>query len=219
MRVRTESKRESILAIASKLFLELGFERTSMDLVAKNVGGSKATLYGYFKSKDLLFVEVTRFIGEQHLVEAVSELSSGTEDLVSALTRFGAKYLGFVTADFAIATRRMVVAESGRSDIGQRFFSVGPLRSFQIVSAFLAQAMDSKRLQSADIRLATSQLIALLEAESMPLLMLGFPMKLSQADRQDQATRAVQAFMLIYGNSSAGNRQSKLTPRATLDCP
>lgn len=93
------------------------------------------------------------------------------------------------------------------------------LRSFQIVSAFLAQAMDSKRLQSADIRLATSQLIALLEAESMPLLMLGFPMKLSQADRQDQATRAVQAFMLIYGNSSAGNRQSKLTPRATLDCP
>ena len=60
MRVRTESKREAILEAASHVFLESGFEGASMAEIAARVGGSKATLYGYFGSKEDLFVEVTQ---------------------------------------------------------------------------------------------------------------------------------------------------------------
>ena len=37
---------------------ELGFERTSMSEICTRLGGSKATLYNYFASKEALFLEV-----------------------------------------------------------------------------------------------------------------------------------------------------------------
>ena len=54
MRVRTEEKRREIVRIARDLFHEHGFERTSMSMISEAVGGSKATLYGYFASKEQL---------------------------------------------------------------------------------------------------------------------------------------------------------------------
>ena len=51
-RVRTEEKRREIVAIASELFQEHGYDRTSMSMISERLGGSKATLYGYYKSKD-----------------------------------------------------------------------------------------------------------------------------------------------------------------------
>ena len=58
MRVRTEEKREEIIRIAAELFQENGFERTSMSTISERLGGSKATLYGYFKSKEDLLLAV-----------------------------------------------------------------------------------------------------------------------------------------------------------------
>ena len=51
MRVRTEEKRREIVRVASDLFHDNGYERTSMSMISERLGGSKATLYGYFKSK------------------------------------------------------------------------------------------------------------------------------------------------------------------------
>ena len=58
MRVRTEEKRDTIVQAASEVFLELGFEGASMSQIAARVGGSKRTLYGYFGSKEDLFLAV-----------------------------------------------------------------------------------------------------------------------------------------------------------------
>ena len=44
--------RQNILAAAEKLFLEKGFDKTTMDDIAKAAQYSKATLYVYFKSKE-----------------------------------------------------------------------------------------------------------------------------------------------------------------------
>ena len=60
MRVRTDEKRREIVDVASELFEEHGFERTSMSMISERLGGSKATLYGYFKSKEQLLAAVLR---------------------------------------------------------------------------------------------------------------------------------------------------------------
>lgn len=44
--------RQNILAATEKLFLEKGFDKTTMDDIAKAAQYSKATLYVYFKSKE-----------------------------------------------------------------------------------------------------------------------------------------------------------------------
>ena len=58
MKTKTESKRQAILKAAAEVFREVGFERASMSDIRARIGGSKATLYNYFPSKEKLFFEV-----------------------------------------------------------------------------------------------------------------------------------------------------------------
>ena len=53
-------KKDQILCEAAKLIAELGFEGTSMQLIAEAVGLQKQSLYAHFKSKDEIFSEVVR---------------------------------------------------------------------------------------------------------------------------------------------------------------
>jgi AcrR family transcriptional regulator len=54
---KSDSKRQAILEIAYRLFRAQGFDGTSMADITSQVGGSKATLYSHFPSKEELFVE------------------------------------------------------------------------------------------------------------------------------------------------------------------
>src|SRR6202000_3232312 len=57
---RRDLKRETILSIALQVFLEEGYAAASMSTIAARVGGSKGTLYNYFRSKAELFAAVIR---------------------------------------------------------------------------------------------------------------------------------------------------------------
>ena len=57
-RVKSEAKRQAILDIAKATFIEQGYSNTSMSEIASRVGGSKATLYNYFSSKEDIFAAV-----------------------------------------------------------------------------------------------------------------------------------------------------------------
>jgi len=52
--------REQIVARAGQLFVEHSYHGTSIDAIAKAVGGSRATIYQYFESKDDIFRELIR---------------------------------------------------------------------------------------------------------------------------------------------------------------
>ena len=61
----TSKKRSSILDAAVKAFVELGYDKTSMDYVAELANASKRTVYNHFPSKELLFDEAfNRFLKE-----------------------------------------------------------------------------------------------------------------------------------------------------------
>ena len=50
-----QEKRELILTAATALFLELGYDRTSLARIAERAGVSRATLFKQFPSKAALF--------------------------------------------------------------------------------------------------------------------------------------------------------------------
>lgn len=50
--VRHEDKRSAILRTSAQLFASNGYEATSLDMIAEQLGMHKATLYHYIKSKD-----------------------------------------------------------------------------------------------------------------------------------------------------------------------
>jgi len=198
MRVRTEAKRDSILEIASVVFVEMGYERASMAAIAERVGGSKATLYGYFPSKEQLFVAVVHEQGKRHLEPAFDELVRSTDDAETTLRRFGERYLGFITQPFAIAGYRMVIAESGHSGFGKRFHEAGPKKSYESIAAYLAAEMAAGRLRQADADAAADHLVGLLQSEVVPRLLLGLIDKVSRAQLKQVVARAVEVFLRAY---------------------
>ena len=56
---RQEEARHKILSEAQHLFLERGYDRTSLQMIAEKAGVSKGSLYCCFTSKEELFYELT----------------------------------------------------------------------------------------------------------------------------------------------------------------
>src|SRR5262245_55561889 len=109
-----DARRDAILDAARDAFLEEGFAATSMSTIAARVGGSKATLYTYFKSKEELFdAYVRRHCAWQR--DKMYALSGHSEDIGTALKRLGRNYLRTVQSDFSLRHFRMITAESERS--------------------------------------------------------------------------------------------------------
>ncbi|KTC52027.1 TetR family transcriptional regulator [Pseudomonas syringae ICMP 19498] len=204
MKVRTEARREAIIDAAASVFLEMGYERASMDEVTKRMGGSKATIYSYFPSKEELFIAVVNRVATAHLAEAVSELAISVDkdpdtelDLRTLFTRFGERMLMvLINDDSALAVYRMVVAESGHSDIGTMFYDSGPREFLQTVTTLMNAAMQRGQLRTTDPHIAALQLTSLLTAETDIRLYQQAPARLSVEQIQSMVKRAVDTFML-----------------------
>lgn len=59
MQILKDEIKESILKAAKTFFLDVGFEKASMNMIAKEAGVSKSNLYNYFSSKEEIFYALT----------------------------------------------------------------------------------------------------------------------------------------------------------------
>lgn len=197
MRVKSEAKRQAILDIAKEAFSEQGFGQTSMSAIAKLVGGSKATLYNYFNSKEEIFAAVMEDSATRDIAGAFNSLSID-RDCETELKRFGVNYLKSILTPEISAIRRMAISEASRSEIGRHFYKNGPLRGRKFIAQYLQRCIDKHELVNCDVTIAAAQLISLLEAEVLAPYELGAiaPPNLNQI--QLIAERAITAFLAIY---------------------
>lgn len=194
----TDTKRQAILDAAYQLFRTQGFEGTSISEITALFGGSRATIYSHFPSKEELFVECMTAALEDYITGAVAQLDASGSDPDAALREFGAKILNFGSSLDMVAVRRLIIAEAGRSGIGRLFFTkIVALRTH--VAALLSKFMASGTLRADDADFAASQLRALLEAEILEPMLLHVREDSPDAEEVAKAAdRAVTAFMRAY---------------------
>ena len=92
-----DQKRAHILKSAAKVFAENGFDRSSMNLLARECGISKANIYHYYDSKDALLFDLLDSKLSELLERIVSVDASGldsTEALRKTLTEILLAYEG-----------------------------------------------------------------------------------------------------------------------------
>ena len=65
---RGEQLREHILYAAKEVFLEMGFERASMDVISVRAKTSKRTLYAHFENKENLYLAVVELSRRLYLL-------------------------------------------------------------------------------------------------------------------------------------------------------
>jgi AcrR family transcriptional regulator len=130
-----------------------------MSNIAARVGGSKATLYSYFKSKEELFAAVIEKKCEliQNMLNEAQIESGG--DLRGALTHFGVRFLELILSDESVATFRLATAEVERfPEIGHAIYNSGVRENQRRMAQFLERAKDAGYLrQDADAAVAAEQ--------------------------------------------------------------
>lgn len=198
---KSDSKRQAILDVAYRLFRTQGFDGTSISEITAQVGGSKATIYSYFASKEELFVECMIAAAEGFTMGTYARLNSNPADLGAALEDFGRSFLQFSFSADMVAVRRLMIAEAERSGVGKLFYAkIISMRAN--MATFLSECMASGRLRRDDPIMAADQLRALLEAEVFePLLLCARERPLDDTECALVARRAVAAFLRAYAPS------------------
>jgi AcrR family transcriptional regulator len=199
MKVLTQARRDAIVAAAAEVFQEIGYERASMDEVARRAGGSKATLYKYFSSKEELFETVVRNYSARFITEAANGLKHpGNQhlSLEQKLTRFGEDMLRAVTSDNqALQIYRVVLGEAGHSDIGQLFLESGIRQSMEALAQEMSAAMERGELATADPMLRAIQFSTLIKAETEVMFFLREMPECSQEKVSEMVVNGVQLFL------------------------
>jgi AcrR family transcriptional regulator len=195
---KNDGKRQAILESAYRLFRVQGFDGTSMSDITSQVGGSKATLYSHFPSKEELFVECMMAALQNYMSDTLKHLDASRSDPQAALRNFGTSVLNFICSSEQVEVRRLMIAEAARSGTGKLFFDkITALRAQ--ISSFLAACMASGLLRRDDPDLAADHLGALLEAEVLePLLLHVREAAPDEEESAAAARRAVAAFLRAY---------------------
>lgn len=196
---KTEAKRQAILQVAADAFQELGFEKTSMSEICSRVGGSKATIYNYFASKEELFFEVMSLSTENKFQAVHNAINQLTEDIRESLYQFGERLLTFLYSPDIRAQRHLGIAESGRTDLGRITYERGVLRSQNLMTDFLQNAMKQGKLKQADPVIATRHLYSLLESELLDRFLFQILEEVSDKEVKMITIRAIDVFMAAYG--------------------
>src|SRR5579872_7388052 len=121
-RAESELKRQAIMETAYRLFRTQGFDKTSMADITGEVGGSKATVYSHFPSKEELFVECMMSALQNYMSGSLKHLDASRADPRAALLNFGRSVLNFVCSPEQLEVRRLIIAEAARSGTGKLFF-------------------------------------------------------------------------------------------------
>lgn len=197
MRAKSEERRQAILDVAEEVFRENGFELTSMSEITTRVGGSKATLYNYFASKEDLFVEVMHRFAEN----AIHPLFEGLDpslDVRASLQTFGESFISFISQPRLITLVRVLYAESGRTDVGRRFYERGPLQGEIKLADYLQQCIGRGEIRDCDPRVASRHLMALMRSEILDPLLFGASDLASLPSVRLAVERALEIFLRAY---------------------
>ncbi|HEY2180009.1 MAG TPA: TetR/AcrR family transcriptional regulator [Caulobacteraceae bacterium] len=198
MRVKTDAKRRAILAAAAEVFHEHGFAGASMNAVCERVGGSKATLYRYFPSKEDLFVTLMLDVVFAHANE-VFETLKPSDDVRRTLEKFGTGFLSLSLSEKMLAVRRNSIAEASRSGLGQVLFDRGAKVLWTRMADFLAGEMDAGRLRREDPWMVAMHLRGMLEADLVNRGLVGAAVDRRPKSLKVHAAKAVDALLRAYG--------------------
>lgn len=197
-RPRDSSKSKAILEAASELFLELGFDGTSMDGVARRAGVSKQTVYSHYASKEHLFGEAVHgAIATYYPEKALASVDSHT--LEGDLTAVCHMLASLLMDDRAIAMFRLLVAAGAKgSAMGEIFWKSGPADIQVQLSNFLATWVERGELEIDDTAKAGQQLVALVKEPAHFRIAIGIQEPLDEAAIDECVKDAVNSFLKMY---------------------
>lgn len=114
-----DAKRDAVLRMAVKMFLEQGYHRTSLNDVATQLNITKPALYNYFSGKEDILFECYR-LGREMYEAGIETIETQEGNGLHKLRELIRAYVGVITEDFGMCLVRLDDRELGekqRADV------------------------------------------------------------------------------------------------------
>ena len=200
---KQNDKQLTLLKAASRMFLEHGFTAATTDMIQREAGVSKATMYARFANKELLFAAVIEH--ECALMTATFQtlhLSPG--NIGKSLSDLGMSCLDVVLSPTALALNRVVTAEAPRfPELGRRFFLAGPKVVTSMVAERLGEAarLGEINVQAIGIDAAANLFLSMVRAQAQTECLSHPETRPSAAQKDYWVQIAVTTFLAAFGNA------------------
>ncbi len=181
----SDIRREQILDAALELFSETGIEATSMNAIAKKCELSKATIYHYFDSKDVMVLALLESIFA-HDEDAFTDLQNRNLPVSERIMSYVGIYTGTILKQpqlFALFFEfygNSIRRESVRETLGSYFDNYT-----MVFTNIFQEGFEAGEFREANAQLVAESFIALIEGT----VIMSFIRKLDLADSMKQSTQ------------------------------
>jgi len=186
-------KQEQLLEVALDIFLDRGFERTTMEDIARAAQMSKRTLYSRYLDKQAIFLAAIKAASERYTVSVEALRKVETDDLKATLLAVARLRLNNLSSPEGLRLQRILSAQSYRfPELFNSLFEshTGPTLDF-LVDLFTRATFDGQ-LAISDPRAASTAFLSLVLGGPARQLIAG-----SHLDSSELEARLVYAVTLF----------------------
>jgi TetR/AcrR family transcriptional repressor of mexJK operon len=192
----------AIREAAAALFLERGYQGTSLDQIAAAAKVSKQTIYTHFANKEELFADLVLGNAERvdEFVATMLRTFNAASDTESGLRELARLYIRFLVRPEVLRLRRLVIAEAGRYPaLARTYYERVPQRVYSALAALFHDLSDQGRLQLEDPLVAAHHFAWLTIGSHLDHGMFFDPITTNAAaDLDRSADAAVRVFLAAY---------------------
>ncbi len=191
-------KRKELIKIATEMFLELGYEKASMNNLVKRSGSSKSTIYKHFRSRQALFIAVIDEKLRDHLAP-IENLDLTTLSIEEGLKLIGRTGIKVITSKDHINLCRIIYPEAERIPyVGKTYYEHGPKRGMEGVVKYLSAMVESGRIRCADPSSAAEHFWGMILHKPMLEMYCGIRGPLTTREQKNYIDRVVDSFISAF---------------------
>lgn len=143
-----EARTQELVETAARLFLEKGYSKVSLEMIAKQARVAVRTIYVKFGGKAGLFTAVIN-AGIAPFFATMHDMETSVRPLREILLDFALRFGQLVASPQVLALHRMVIAESMSSpELALAFFEAGPKQTREALTRFFARPDIGSQLRS-----------------------------------------------------------------------
>lgn len=192
---RGEARRRAFLDAAREVFLSQGYVAASVNDVVRIAGGSLATLYAQFGSKEGLFLAM---LDEaiQTALAPLGEIAASHRPLREGLQAIGETFLERVISPGGTAMYRLVISEGAKFPaVVLQYQALGPDRVRGIVRSYLEERQAAGEVVLTDADAAATAFLDLVASTYRARAAWDPAFTMDEAQRRAHVTRAVELFV------------------------
>ena len=188
-----------LVEIAAAMFMERGFDATTIDAVAEAASVGKATLYARYHDKGALFAAVVQRQIDRWLSVSAQEPPRPDDRVADVLLEMGRRMVAAILIPEAIAINRIVTAQAIRfPELAHMAHREAWQRSNASIAAVLDHFARDGQIDVDDSEMVADLFLSLVVGRLSRLAMLGIAVDAEQIDRRVEAAVA----LFLHGTAS-----------------